>query len=201
MKLDQERLQKLYPSMEEGFAQRMERMIHSFPSQKEDENVKRFSFHMALVWALLAMLCMATACAAAFLMSVWAFVAGEYRYHDLFGGFLAMTVAPLFCLAVAPFFDPAERQKPSVHWEIAAGLLLVSICFAMRETDLFGISVSAFLAFVLTLVVTRQLGLGRGALIGLGCGLCVAPLYAPLFCIAAGISGLLWAKSATAAVT
>lgn len=147
------------------------------------------------------MLRMATACAAAFLMSVWAIVAGEYRYHDLFGGFLAMTVAPLFCLAVAPFFDPAERQKPSVHWEIAAGLLLVSICFAMRETDLFGISVSAFLAFVLTLVVTRQLGLGRGALIGLGCGLCVAPLYAPLFCIAAGISGLLWAKSATAAVT
>lgn len=61
MKLDQERLQKLYPPMEEAFAQRMERMIHDLPAQKEDTTVKRLTLHAVLIWALLAVLCMATA--------------------------------------------------------------------------------------------------------------------------------------------
>ena len=61
MKLDQNRLQKLYPPMEEAFAQRMERMIHGFPAQKEDATVKRLTLHAVLIWALLAVLCMATA--------------------------------------------------------------------------------------------------------------------------------------------
>ena len=147
------------------------------------------------------MLRMATACAAAFLMSVWAITAGEYRYDDLFGGFLAMTAAPLFCLGTAPFFDPAERQAGGLRWEAAAGLILTAICYAMREADFFGVSPTVFLTFVLTLLITRRMGIGRGAAIGAACGLCVGPLYAPLFCIAAGVSGLLWRKSSTAAVT
>lgn len=61
MKLDGERLQKLYPEMEEDFAQRMKQLIHSLPSQKEDEKVKRWTFQTVIVWALLAMLCMVTA--------------------------------------------------------------------------------------------------------------------------------------------
>ena len=61
MKLDQDRLQKLYPPMDEGFGQRMEWMILSLPSRKEDEKVKRFTIQTVIVWALLAMLCMATA--------------------------------------------------------------------------------------------------------------------------------------------
>lgn len=145
------------------------------------------------------MLRMATSCVTAFLISVWAIVAGGYRYYDLFGAFLAMVAAPVACLVYAPFFAPERRG--TLPWEAAAGSLLCSVCYAVRDVSLFGISAAAFLAFVLTLVVTRQCGTGRGALLGALCGLCVEPVYAPLFCIAAGTAGLLWPRSATAAVT
>jgi len=64
MKLDQERLQKLYPPMEESFAHRMDRLLHTLPSQKEDEKMKRWTLHTVLIWTLLAALCMATGYAA-----------------------------------------------------------------------------------------------------------------------------------------
>lgn len=61
MKLDQERLQRLYPAMDAAFAQRMEQMIRHLSPSKEDEKVKRWTLHTVFVWALLAVLCMATA--------------------------------------------------------------------------------------------------------------------------------------------
>jgi len=64
MKLDQERLQKLYPPMDEAFTHRMERLIHILPTQKEDEKMKRWTLHTVLIWSLLAALCMATGYAA-----------------------------------------------------------------------------------------------------------------------------------------
>ncbi len=147
---------------------------------------------------------MATACVVAFFVSVWGIVAGGYRYYDLFGAFTAMIAAPLTCLLYAPlcsieelrFRGSAERAR-----ELSVGALLISLCWAVREVDLFGISIVAFLAFVITLVVTRLCGIGRGALLGGLCGLCVEPIYAPLFLIAAGTSGLMWQRSAVAAVS
>lgn len=106
------------------------------------------------------MLRMATSCVTAFLISVWAIVAGGYRYYDLFGAFLAMVAAAGGRLVYAPFFAPERRG--TLPWEAAAGSLLCSVCYAVRDVSLFGISAAAFLAFVLTLVVTRQCGTGRG---------------------------------------
>ena len=63
MRLDQKRLQKLYPQMDEAFARRMEQMIHSLPVQKEDTQVKKTAFPALLAFVLLAVLGMATACA------------------------------------------------------------------------------------------------------------------------------------------
>lgn len=61
MKLDQERLQNLYPAMEEAFVQRMNQLLHTLPAKKEEEKVKRLTLQTVIVWALLAVLCMATA--------------------------------------------------------------------------------------------------------------------------------------------
>ena len=54
MKLDQERLQKLYPAMEEAFVQRMNQLLHTLPAKKEEEKVKRLTLQTVIVWALLA---------------------------------------------------------------------------------------------------------------------------------------------------
>ena len=61
MKLDQKRLQKLYPAMEEAFAQRMNQLLHTLPAKKEEEKVKRLTLQTVIIWAVLAVLCMATA--------------------------------------------------------------------------------------------------------------------------------------------
>lgn len=143
---------------------------------------------------------MATACVAAFLVSVWAIVAGGYRYYDLFGAFLAMAAAPVSALLYAPLFADAPDAPSPRRRDVAVGAGLISLCLAVRTVDLFGISVAVFFAFAVTLTVTRQRGLLFGMLVGLGCGLCVDPMMAPLFVIAAGVSGLLWRRSATAAV-
>ena len=145
------------------------------------------------------MLRMATACAAAFAVSIVPLFAGGFRYYDLFSAFFCMVAAPLICLLYAPFFSPGEQ--PALLREAAVGGLLISLCCAVREVELLGISAGVFLAFVLTMTVTRQCGVGRGMLLGFGCGLCITPLYAPLFCIAAGAAGLLWPRTPTAAVT
>lgn len=61
MRLEQERLKRLYPDMEEGFALRMEELIHSLPLQKEEKRMKRLALSTVLVWALLTVLLCATA--------------------------------------------------------------------------------------------------------------------------------------------
>ncbi|MBR6709474.1 MAG: SpoIIE family protein phosphatase [Clostridia bacterium] len=140
---------------------------------------------------------MATACVGACLLSVWAIVAGGYRYYDLFGAFLAMTAAPISTLLYAPIFDdsPDPRRR-----DLAVGAMLISLCLAVRTVDLFGISVVVFLAFIFTLLVTQHRGIGPGMLCGLACGLCTGLLCAPIFPIAAGAAGLLSRRSPTAAV-
>lgn len=61
MKLDQERLKRLYPDMEESFALRMEELVRGLPLQKEEKRVKRLALSTVLVWALLTALLCATA--------------------------------------------------------------------------------------------------------------------------------------------
>jgi len=147
---------------------------------------------------------MATACVSAFFVGVWGIVAGGYRYYDLFSCFVGLGVAPLACLLYSPLCavtPPRWRDSTELPRLWGMGALMVSLCFSVREVELFGISAGAFLAFVLVLGVTRLRGIGAGAVIGLLCGLCISPLYAPLFLIAAGTAGLLWPRSSTAAIT
>lgn len=61
MRLNQERLQNLYPTMEEAFAQRMEQMISTLPGKQQEQSSKRFVLRSVLVGVLIAVFCMATA--------------------------------------------------------------------------------------------------------------------------------------------
>lgn len=61
MRLEQERLKRLYPEMDEGLALRMEKLVHSLPLQKEEKRVKRLALRTAVVWVLLTVLLCATA--------------------------------------------------------------------------------------------------------------------------------------------
>lgn len=61
MKMDQKRLEKLYPAMTDAFSMRMEQLIHSLPQQKEEVKVKRMAMRTVLIWAVLTVLLCATA--------------------------------------------------------------------------------------------------------------------------------------------
>ena len=44
IRLDQNKLRNMYPEMTEEFSDRMHRMVHTLPLQKEEKQVKRISF-------------------------------------------------------------------------------------------------------------------------------------------------------------
>lgn len=53
IQLDQNKLQNMYPEMTEEFSDRMYRMVHTLPLQKEEKQVKRASFSAVLIAAIM----------------------------------------------------------------------------------------------------------------------------------------------------
>jgi len=53
IQLDQNKLQNMYPEMTEEFSNRMHRMVHTLPLQKEEKQVKRASFSAVLITAIM----------------------------------------------------------------------------------------------------------------------------------------------------
>ncbi len=61
MRIEQKRLQGLYPPMTEAFAHRMDSLLCSLPPREEETRVKRFALRTVLIWAVLTVLLCATA--------------------------------------------------------------------------------------------------------------------------------------------
>ena len=68
IRLDQNKLRNMYPEMTEEFSDRMHRMVHTLPLQKEERQVKRISF-CTVVTAVLICVSITTAMAAGLVFS------------------------------------------------------------------------------------------------------------------------------------
>lgn len=68
IRLDQNKLRNMYPEMTEEFSDRMHRMVHTLPLQKEERQVKRISF-CTVVTAVLICVSITTAMAAGLFFS------------------------------------------------------------------------------------------------------------------------------------
>lgn len=139
MKLDQERLRRLYPHMEEDFAKRMEQMIHRLPQQKEEEPVKRFVLRTALVWALITVMLCATAYA---VISCGL----EWYYSDRFATLQEVDPEKYDAIMANLQTDPKQFtvgdelidiQVSEVSWSAEKNVLVVALTAVPRDGEVY----------------------------------------------------------------
>lgn len=133
----------------------------------------------------------------AFMIGVYRTVSGGFLYYDLFACGLGLVTAPAAVLV----FRFALEKKPSgagVRDTCLLALTAAGIWSAAGLT-LAGFSIASVAAFVVTLYVSRECGMLRGAVAGLFCGLAIGLTYAPMFAVAGLLAGLFWRISTLAA--
>lgn len=137
MKLDQERLRRLYPHMEEDFSKRMEQMIHRLPQEKEEEPVKRFVLRTALVWALVTVMLCATAYAVISCGLEWyysnRFTALQEVDPGKYDAIMANLQTDLKQFAVGD--ELIDIQVSEVSWSTQKNVLVVALTAAPRDGE------------------------------------------------------------------
>ncbi len=138
---------------------------------------------------------MASACVSVFIIGLYFLVEGGFLYYDLYGTILAIAVCPVATLLFSCFF----RDEKESQWIRFVGFLSIAcaLTYAARGFSVYGVSLSAFGALMITLMVTRKRGLLKGMLTGTLCGLCYSPLLAPVFTFGALCGSLLFPVSVT----
>ncbi len=126
---------------------------------------------------------MTCSCVAVFMLSLYAIVAGGFRYYDLFGAFFAMLVAPVATFFYCSFSGdmPLSSVWLSRVRRVAKCLLAFSLCLSFGEMELAGISLGMAAAFVATLILCREEGLLLGLLTSLLCGFACGLSYFAIF--------------------
>ena len=169
-----------------------------------DEPIELSAF-LPLVFSEHIWLRMASAAVGAFIIGIYKLVLGGFLYYDLIGTVIALVGAPV---AVYLFSGLAGNGCPlGVERSIAqayvgegrrfAGLisLLAALVIATKSLDIFGMSVSLFIATFLTLYFCRRRGMMYGLVASVILGLVYSPMLAPAFAFAAIASGALFSVS------
>lgn len=126
---------------------------------------------------------MTCSCVSVFLLSLYAIVAGGFRYYDLFGAFFSMLVAPTATFFYCALFGdmPVSGKWQARLCRVAKVLFAFSLCLSVGGIRDVGFSLSVALAFASTLFLCRSEGLLLGIMTALLCGLgCGSPYVAIL---------------------
>lgn len=128
---------------------------------------------------------------------------GGLLYYDLIALLIISLSAPLTTTLICGYTRRREKEKKSEWLAIRRDVGFTVICaiaiYGARELVLYGVSVAVFVIILLTFFVTRQRGVGYGAILGLALGLCYSPMLAPMFVISALCAGILMRLSVTLA--
>lgn len=130
---------------------------------------------------------MTCSCVAVFLLSLYAIVAGGFRYYDLFGAFFSMLVAPIATFFYCSFSGdmPLDTVWLTRVRRLAKSLLSFSLCLSFSGLEISGISLGMTAAFVATLVICRSEGLLLGLLTSVFCGLSCGLSFLAIFPVVA----------------
>ncbi len=141
---------------------------------------------------------MATACVSSFIIGIYMLVQGGFLYYDLYAAIFSMIASPAAALLYYGLFgedakkDGKDRSK---FFMLSFAALSVSLSFAARNTEIYGVSLSAFGVMFLTMYVCRRYGIVKGMAVGALCGLAYSVQLSPLFAFAALACGALWRVS------
>ena len=119
---------------------------------------------------------------------------GGLLYYDLFGLLIISLISPAATFLLCGYIEGKAKKRNSVS-ELLYALGFLTLCgvtvFASRETVIYGVSISVFLALFLTFYITCRRGVGYGSIGGLVLGLCYSPIASPIFVISALCMGIL----------
>lgn len=136
---------------------------------------------------------MATSCVGVFVIGLYSLIDGGFLYYDLFGAIVSMISAPACVILLHGIFS--EKEMPMSYKYVSAAAPAFGLIYSARDIKLWGVSVAAFSAMILSLYVCRKKGLLYGIGAGAVCGLAYSPMLAPAFFLAALGAGALWRVS------
>ncbi|MBQ7699229.1 MAG: SpoIIE family protein phosphatase [Clostridia bacterium] len=135
-----------------------------------------------------------SAAAGSVTISLIRIIYGGFRYYDLLAAAFFILCA---CGAVYAYslFSDAEN-KNTEKYEAGLAAMMFSVVISLKAFSLFGVSLSAFAAFALTLGASRRGGALRGVASGFLCGAAVDISLCPMFGAVGFLCGLLAPLSA-----
>lgn len=132
---------------------------------------------------------MTVAAISAFLMGLYAMIAGGFRVYDLFGALLGVIAAPLGALLYAAVFRDESFTLRGTRRTVTATLFCAVLVLALADVSFYRIGLAPALALGVTLWLAHRKGIAVGILAGLLLGMCVDPVTAPLYAFGAIASG------------
>ena len=136
----------------------------------------------------------ASAAAGAVTVSLIRVIYGGFRYYDLLAAAF-MTICSCGAVYAYSLFTDAEN-KHTEKYEAGLAAMMFSSVLSLSGISLFGVSVSTFAAFALTLGAARRGGALRGIASGFLCGAAVDISLCPMFGAVGFLCGLLSPLSA-----
>lgn len=117
-------------------------------------------------------------------------IGDSFLWFDLFGLISGVLLAPMLTLAFCGTLHTSNNY--TAYHDIGLCALMSFTVYALADVYILGFSAGAVLAFIIAMHISKECGMLRGGAAGLFAGLAFNAPYAPLFAIAALISGLFW---------
>ncbi|MBQ8718771.1 MAG: SpoIIE family protein phosphatase [Clostridia bacterium] len=117
--------------------------------------------------------------------ALWHCAHGGFTYYDLYGALLLLLLTPSACALFCFALDAEKAHQGALRPRMGQAALLCSVCFCLRASTFFGISlpVVLLLCLALYLVPRRGIGLALGALLLGGLSIDATVLPPMLLCV------------------
>ncbi len=126
---------------------------------------------------------------AAFTCGLYCIIRNGYRYYDLFGSFLLITVSPLFTYLISAGAS-RECKKSNAFNTVVCSVFAASFLYSLKEFAPLGISLSAIGAGIVSIFAARKRGTLYGTAAGTLFGFVAAPSLMHVFSVLGFVTGL-----------
>ena len=125
-------------------------------------------------------------------IGIYFVISNGFLYYDIFALVFLITIVPILTYALSGLWDEGDTKKPLLISLLSLSFL---VAYFLSGKEIGGIDFSIVISYALVLYISKTTSCLYACALGLVLGLCVNPLFAPVFGISALISGLLWRAS------
>ncbi len=126
---------------------------------------------------------------ASFACGLYGIIRNGYRYYDLFGSFILITISPLFTYLISAG-GSGECKKSNVFNTAVCSVFAASLLYSVKDFAALGISLSAVGAGIITVFAARKRGALYGTAAGTVFGFAGAPPLMHVFAVLGLVVGL-----------